>query len=105
MVLIGKKRAYCEIQSPSRTTDGQGGYTTTWVNAGYEWFQAVPLSQSRTLDQGGIKYKMAVEFKGNKRNDLTITGANRIVWNSENYTIHSVVPGEKLDELTITAYI
>jgi head-tail adaptor len=105
MAVTGKKRAYCEIQSPTRTADGQGGWTVTWSNYGYEWFQAIPQSQNRTLDQGGIKYRMAVEFRGNKRSDLVITGSNRIVWNAENYTIHSVVPSEMLDEITIIAYV
>jgi hypothetical protein len=102
----GKKRAYCEIQTPTRVSDGQGGWTVSgWTNAGYEWFRAVPMNQNRLLDQGGVKYRLAVEFHGNKRSDLVITGANRIVWNAENYTIHSVVPSEILDELIIIAYV
>jgi hypothetical protein len=62
------------------------------------------------LDQGGVKYRLAVEFTIRKHEDegtdeYTLTPGNRIVWNSENYTIHSVVPSEKLDDLTILAYV
>jgi hypothetical protein len=105
MVLIGKKRHYVEIQAATRTSDSQGGWTITWANAGWEWMRAVPLSQSRTLDNGGISYRMVVEFTANKYSPLyVLTTANRLVWNSENYTIHSIVPSEKLDEIIITAY-
>ena len=103
-MVLGDKRAYCEILEATRTGDGQGGYTSTWSNAGYEWFKAVPLSQSRTLDEGGVKYRLAVEFTGNKRSDLEITTANKIVWESVEYTINSVVPSPKLDEIKILAY-
>ena len=105
MVLAGKKRAYCTIQTPTDTNDSQGGGDITWTNSGTEWFQAKALSQSRTLELGGISYKMAVEFKGDKRSDLTLTPAQRIVWNSENYTIHSVVPNELLNEIIVIAYV
>jgi hypothetical protein len=107
MVLAaGKKRAYCEIKSPVKTSDGQGGNTIgSYTSAGYEWFRAVQKSQSRSLDQDGIKYRKAVEFTGNKRSDLVITSENIIIWNSETYTIHSIIPSEKLDEQTIMAYV
>lgn len=101
----GDMRNYCEVQAATRTSDGQGGFTSTWATIGSEWFKAVPLSQSRTLDQGGIKYKLAVEFTGRKRSAYVLTAAHRLVWNSENYTIHSVVPSIKLDEIIIIAYL
>jgi len=105
-MVLGKKRAYCTIQSPTRVSDNQGGWTISgWTTDGYEWFRAVYQSYNRTLDQGGVKYIKAVELHGNKRDSLSITGANRIILNSENWTIHSVVPSEKLDELKIIAYV
>ena len=103
MTTIGKRRVYIEIQAATRTSDSQGGWTLVWATTSSEWARAVPLSQSRTLDQSGIKYKMAVEFT--IRRGTTVTAANRIVWNAENYTVHSVVPSEKLDDQIITAYV
>ncbi len=103
MEKIGKRRNYIEVQAGTRTSDSQGGWTSVWSTSTSEWARAVPLSQSRTLDQGGIKYRMAVEFT--IRRGTQITAANRIVWNSENYIIHSVVPSAKLDDQVILAYV
>ncbi len=103
MVLTGRRRAYVEIQTGTRTSDSQGGWTVAWATSTSEWAKAVPLSQSRALDQGGVKYRLAVEFT--IRRGTTITSVNRIVWNSENYTIHSVVPSVKLDDQIILAYV
>jgi SPP1 family predicted phage head-tail adaptor len=101
----GKRRDYITIQVATETSDGQGGAVTTWTDTYYEWACAIPLSQSRTLEQGGMKYKLAVEFTIRKRTDYTLSAAHRIVWNNENYTIHSVVPSPKLDDLTVLAYV
>lgn len=107
---IGLRKHYVTIQVATRTADGQGGYVTTWSNLTSEWSRAVPLSQSRALEQGGIKYTKAVEFTMRKREDIgtdlyTLTGAHRIYWNSEYYTIHSVVQSERGDDLIILAYV
>jgi len=103
MVLTAKRRHYITIQAPTDTSDSQGGGVVSWATSLSEWAQAKPLSQSRSLDQGGVKYKLAVEFT--IRRGTTVTTDNRIVWNSENYTIHSVVPSEKLDDQIIIAYV
>jgi SPP1 family predicted phage head-tail adaptor len=101
----GKRRHYLTIQVGTETEDGQGGSVTTWVSTYYEWGRAMTLSQSRALEQGGIKYKTAVEFTIRKRSDYTLSGAShRILWDGNYYTIHSVVPSEKMDDLTVTAY-
>jgi SPP1 family predicted phage head-tail adaptor len=103
MVLISQRRNYIEIQAATATTDSQGGYSQTWATSTSEWAKAIPMSQSRSLDMGGIKYKLAVEFT--IRRGTTITAANRIKWNNEYYTIHSVVPSPKFDDQIIIAYV
>ena len=105
MIPKGKYRNYCVIESATRTSDSQGGWSLAWATAGSEWFRAIPVSQSRTLDQGGVKYTLAVEFYANKYSGFALTTAHRIVWNNENYTIHSIVPTEKLDEIKVIAYV
>jgi SPP1 family predicted phage head-tail adaptor len=105
LTTIGKRRNAIGVQVATTTTDSQGGYTTSWATTATEWGQAIPLSQSRALDLGGMKYRMAVEFTIRKRTGLTITPANRLEWNSEYYTIHSVVPSPKLDDQIIIAYV
>lgn len=101
MVLIGKRRHYITIQTATRTGDGQGGWVTTWSDSSNDWVRAVFLSGSKTLDAGGVQYTKAVEFT---MRDRSITEANRIVFEGENYTIYSILHSEKLDDLKILAY-
>ena len=106
----GQLRNYVTIEVATRTSDGQGGWTLTWATLTNEWMKATPTVMSRTLDEGGVKYRLAVEFLGRYRDDTPtdlykLTGAHRIVWNGENYTIHSVVPNELLSEVKILAYV
>lgn len=104
MVLTGKRREYIEIQSATRTSDSQGGWTTGWTHTAYDWAHAVVKSQSRIPDNGGIRYTKVVEFNIRIGNAYTLTTADRIVWNSENYTIHSVLRNEKNDNNLVICY-
>jgi len=101
-MVIGLYRDMVEIQQPTRTGDGQGGYTTTWTKYADEWTKAERLSISRTLDQSGVKYSHAVRFRMRK-GDHAIDESFRIVWDG-NYTIHSVIPDHKGNEYVILAY-
>jgi len=101
----GRRKYYITIQSATRTSDGQGGWTIAWVDDDNDWAKAVTQSQSRSLDNGGINYNKAAEFTVRSRTDFVITTDMRIVWDSENYTIHSIVPSDRLDELKIIAYV
>lgn len=101
---IGKRRHYLTIQVATRTSDGQGGYTPSWTDTYYEWASARFLSGSKTLDNGGVNYRTAVEFEIRKRSDYNLSVDHRIKWNGEYYTIFSVLPSEKLDDLKILAY-
>jgi head-tail adaptor len=102
---IGKRRHYLTVQVATRTDDGQGGGENSWIDTYYEWASANFLSGSRSLDNGGIIYRKAVEFEIRKRSDYTLSVNHRIKWNSEYYTIHSVLPSEKLDDFKILAYV
>jgi SPP1 family predicted phage head-tail adaptor len=103
MVLSGKYRNYCVVQAATRTSDSQGGWTVGWSTSFSDWFKVTPLSDSRALENGGIKYKKAARFEC--RYGSGISEANRITWNGDNYTIHSVVPDEKLLYNTILCYV
>jgi head-tail adaptor len=101
-------REYIEIQSATRTSDGQGGWTSTWTKVANEWSRAEVLSVARALDQQGIKYTRAVRFTMRRRDDTptdlyTLGGEHRIVWD-DNYTIHSVVPDELGKFIAVLAY-
>ena len=103
--MIGKRRHYLTVQVATRTDDGQGGGENTWTDTYYEWASARFLSGSRSLDNGGVIYRKVVEFEIRKRTDYTLGVNNRIKWNSEYYTIYSVLPSEKLDDLTVLCYV
>lgn len=104
-MVIGQRRHYLTIQVATRTSDGQGGYIPSWTDTYYEWASAKFLSGSRTLDNGGLTYRKAVEFEIRKRSDYTLGTGHRIKWNNEYYTIHSVLPSEKLNDLKVLAYV
>lgn len=103
--MIGKRRHYITIQVATRTSDGQGGWTVSWTDTYYEWARAVFLSGSRALDDGGLRYGKAVEFTVRSNDTYTLSPDHRIKWNSEYYTIHSVLPSEKLEDLKVLAYV
>lgn len=105
VVKTGDLRNYVTIQVATRTADGQGGWTVSWTDTYYEWMKATPLNGSTVLDQGGIKYRKAVEFIGRVNNLYSLTNENRIKWGSETYTIFSPVPDELGDYYNILAYV
>ncbi len=99
-----RRKYYITIQVATRTSDSQGGYTTAWADTYYEWAVVNFLSESRILDQGGIKYTKSVHFEIRNRDDYTLSEAHRIKWDSVYYTIHSVIPSQKMNNLIILAY-
>ena len=106
MVLnTGRYRNYCAVKSPTTASDGQGGRTSTWAELFSEWFRVTPLSQSRTLDEGGIKYRMAATFECRYRNDYPLSGEYQITWNSQDWTVASAIPDETLSYINILAYV
>ena len=102
---IGGRRHYLTVRAATRTDDGQGGGVNSWTDTYYEWASARFLSGSRSLDNGGVIYRKAVEFEIRKRTDYTLSPDYRIKWNNEYYTIHSVLPSDKLDDLKVLAYV
>lgn len=106
MVLsTGQLRNYITVQVATRTSDSQGGWTTAWTDSYYMWMKATPLSMSRTLDEGGVKYRSAVEFEGRWNNDFTLTGEHRMVWKEVGFTVYSVVYDETLRNVKVLAYV
>ncbi len=103
-MVIGGLRHYITIQTPTRTSDGQGGHTTTWTDSYEEWAGVKFLSGSRVLDSGGVRYRRAVEILVRENNLYELTPENRISWNGEYWTIHSVLPSEKLNMLKVLCY-
>ena len=97
-----KRKYYITIETATKTSDSQGGNVNTWITSFGDWARTVFSNESRTLDQGGVKYKMAVEFT--IRTGNTVTTADRVILNEEIFTIHSVIPSSRLGEQIIMAY-
>lgn len=103
MIRTGSMKEEISIQSQTAVSDGQGGSTVTWSTIASEWAKVTQLSYSRSLSEGGIQFVAAYNFEMRKRGDTyTLSGVNRIVWNSVNYTVHSTV--ENKDRIIILAY-
>ena len=100
--MIGRMKEYITVQVKSTASDGQGGGDVSWATLASEWAEATMLSQSRTLSEAGVKFRTAVQFKMRYDSDNILTTDHRIVWDSNYYTVHSVV--ENSDMLTVLAY-
>ena len=107
MVMIGDRKKYVTIQVATRTSDGQGGYTTSWTSTYYEWAQVTYLSGSRVLDSGGVNYRVSAELIMRKRLDTpvvyTLSVDHRLYFDSSYWTIWSVIPIEN-DNLRVLVY-
>lgn len=104
MIRTGSMTEQIVIQSRTATTDGQGGYTTTWATLLTRWAKVTELSYDRLLLDGGMKFTKVCQF--DMRDDFasyTMGGEYRIYWNSQYFTVHSVVTDSAMT--TIIAYV
>jgi head-tail adaptor len=105
MAQIGKHREEIQIQTRTATADGQGGgYPITWATIATEWAKVTEVSYDRILLDGGVKFNRVCEFQMRERGDTyTMGGVFRIYWNSQNFTVYSVVTN--LGFTTMLAYV
>jgi SPP1 family predicted phage head-tail adaptor len=77
-----------EIYAPTRVSDGQGGYTTTFALQSTVWGDLRPDNQSRAVDD--------LELQFNQRNrlyirfDVNIDDSYEVDVEGSRYTIHSI---------------
>lgn len=102
MAMIGEKKYYIQILKPSATGDSQGGGTLTYSSVAYVWADKNEISFSKELLYAGIKYFTAVEFIIRNESGIAITADCKIVYDSEDYYIYSVIKDEK--KIKILAY-
>jgi hypothetical protein len=101
---IGSLKDWISIQQEVAVSDGQGGNTSTFTTVASEWCRATQLSYSRTLSDAGVIFNKAFKFVMRERGDTyTLDGSFRIVFNTANYTIHSIVVNKGWTE--ILAYV
>lgn len=91
------------IQSRTQASDGQGGYTSTWATLATEWAQVTEISSERLMLDGGVKFGKVREFQFRERGDTyTMSGAYRIYWNGDAYTVYSIITND--DRTIVLAY-
>ena len=105
MAQIGKYKERIDIQTRTATNDGQGGgYPITWATIATEWAKVTEVSYDRILLDGGVKFNKVCEFEMRERGDTyTMGGVYRIYWNSQSYTVYSVVTIDRFT--TMLAYV
>jgi len=95
---LGSKKAnyvdantmYSEIglYVPTRTSDGQGGYTTTFALQGTVFGDFRPQDENRALLEMELSFTRSAKLF--IRCDVTINNNYQIEVNGERYTIHSI---------------
>jgi len=81
---------YSEIglYAPTRVSDGQGGYTTTFTLQGVVFGDFRPQEQNRALLELELSFTRSAKLF--IRYDVTITDGYQIEAEGEMYTIHSI---------------
>ena len=76
------------VYAPTKTSDGQGGYTTTFALQQTVWGDFRPQEQNRALLESELSFtRMAKLFI---RWDITINDNYQLEVEGERYTIHSI---------------
>lgn len=92
------------IQSRTATSDSQGGYTAAWATLATEWAKVTEVSYDRIMLDSGVKFTKICQFEMRERGDTyTMGGEYRIYWNSQYFTVYSVVTNAR--RTTILAYV
>lgn len=104
MVRAGSMKEQIVIQSRTATSDSQGGYTSAWATLATEWAKVTEVSYDRIMLDSGVKFTKVCQFDMRERGDTyTMGGEYRIYWNSQYFTVYSVVTN--LRRTTIMAYV
>lgn len=92
------------IVSYTVASDGEGGTTATQSTTATVWGQLTPLSQSRALNEMQLAFNKAVRVY--VRYPCSITTDNKILFDGEYYTIHSILDIDNQHQyLKIIAYV
>jgi SPP1 family predicted phage head-tail adaptor len=76
------------IYAPTRVSDGQGGYTTTFALQSTVWGDLRPDNQVREIDQSELQFdqrnRLYIRF------GVTILDSYEVEVEGDRYTIHSI---------------
>jgi SPP1 family predicted phage head-tail adaptor len=77
-----------KVYAPTRTSDGQGGYTTTFALQDTVWGDLRPDNQVREIDQSELQFdqknRLYIRF------GVTINDSYEVEVEGDRYTIHSI---------------
>lgn len=76
------------LYAPTRTADGQGGFTTTFALQSTIWGDLRPDNQVRAISEGKLDFDASARLY--IRYGATVTDSYEIEIESVRYTIHSI---------------
>jgi SPP1 family predicted phage head-tail adaptor len=76
------------LYAPTRTSDGQGGYTTTFALQSTVWGDLRPDNKSREIDQSELQFDQRNRLY--IRYGVTISDTYEVEIEGSRYTIHSI---------------
>tara|TARA_Y100000310_G_scaffold142034_1_gene141491 strand:- start:1635 stop:1961 length:327 start_codon:yes stop_codon:yes gene_type:complete len=77
-----------EFFAETRTSDGMGGSSVSWVSKGSSWAKAKPLSGKEVERYDQLEASNNYKFVVRNRQDLT--ESDKITWNGTDYNIRSI---------------
>lgn len=100
MISTGHMTEQVVWQTSTRSSDGQGGNTVTWSDLATEWANVSEISTDRLLSDDGVKFTKAIRIRMRERGDTyTADPKYRISWNSQYWTVYSVVTNSSRTEV------
>jgi SPP1 family predicted phage head-tail adaptor len=76
------------LYAPTRTSDGQGGYTTTFTLQGTVWGDLRPDDKVRSIGESELQFDQRMRLY--IRFGVTITDVYEVEIEGSRYTIHSI---------------
>lgn len=77
-----------DVYAPTRTSDGEGGYTTTFAKTATVWGDYRPQEQNRALLESELSFTRQAKLF--IRWDLSINDNYQLEVEGQRYTIHSI---------------
>ena len=77
--MTGRLRERVRIERETRTPDGGGGFTVSWLTVAVRWAAVEPLKGLERLQ--AMQLEASTLYRVTLRNEgPAITGANRLIW-------------------------
>lgn len=77
-----------KVYAPTRTSDGEGGYTTTFALQSTVWGDYRPQPQNRAVQESQLSFNRYAKLF--IRYDITITDNYQFEVENQRFTIHSI---------------